>query len=184
MKKPAVVLLACLALLPLRARAAADAFLCFPVPSGQGTQQLVGESTDTQYRNCFQFDEASYSALLDGGLATMRDFRFTKKFDSSSVSLRRALIDRTLLTSATLYVRPPGAAAGVTILTVRFLESRISSIAVAHDGGEVGDETVSFSAERIESAFRPLDVNGQPTGPAVFTCWDIGAGTNMPGPCP
>lgn len=181
MKKPRAVLLACLALLPFRAHGAADAFLCFPAPGAN--MQLVGESTDTQYRNCFQFEDVAYSAFLDGGQATMRDFRFTKKFDSSSVSLRRALVDRTLLTSATFYQRLP--TTGVTLLKVRFLESRISSVAVAYnDAGDVGDETISFSAERVESSFQPVDAGGNAVGQPVVTCWDIGAGTNTPGSCP
>ena len=185
MKMPCVVLLACLALWPFQAQAAPDVFLCFPAPSSQGPQQLVGESTDSQYRNCFQFDEAAYAAFLDGGPATMRDFRFTKNFDSSSVSLRRALVDRTLLTSATLYVRPPGATSGDTLLTIRFLESRISAVAVSQDnGGNAGRETVSFSAARVESAFRHPDPWGGSPGAPVFTCWDIAAGTSTPGPCP
>lgn len=185
MKMPCVVWLACLALWPFQAQAAPDVFLCFPAPSSQGPQQLVGESTDTYYRNCFQFGEAAYAAFLDGGPATMRDFRFTKNLDSSSVSLRRALVDRTLLTSATLYVRPIGAAAGDTLLTVRFLESRISSVAVAFDsGGNAGRETVSLSAARVESAFRHPDPGSGNLGAPVFACWDIAAGTNTPGPCP
>ena len=177
------ILVAGVALLVLPVPAAADLFLCFPGPLALGPQQITGESPDVYFKDCIEPDVAAQTAFLEGDLAELRDVRFTKRVDSASIPLRRALIDGTPLTAATFYLRPVGAlAAADATLVLKLLGARITSMSM-DQGSEVGTEAISLRATRLESAYRKQNPDGS-LQPAVLTCWDFAAGTSTPGACP
>lgn len=157
----------------LDAHAAADAFLCTP-DTAVPPQAWNGESSDSQYRNCEQFEWLGFGAALDpaggsGGPGTppsvLGPLVFGAKVDSLTPTLLSQLLTGTVF-AVDLYIRPPGKPYWTT--KVSYADAVISDLQ-AVGAGEVPDLTVSIRARTITWTSRTYDTGGTMTGETTVT---------------
>ena len=157
------------------ASANVDLFLCI--------QNIPGESTNSQYRDCIEVRSASDASFLEGPLAELRDLRFSKGVDRASIPLRRALITGQPLRASLHMLRSGGPGAPQPFWSMDLYDARVSSLALATDAGDLPAESFSLRPSRLQWTHRRARPDGSFDAP-VFACWDLAAGTVNDGQCP
>ncbi|MCB2153241.1 type VI secretion system tube protein Hcp [bacterium] len=167
------------------AGAAVDMFLEFGNPDSPGSDQIVGESQDEQFKDAIEVLSWSWGASNAGtfhfgggggaGKANIQDLDFSHHLDKASPSMMKALAKGVMYDSAILSVRRAGGSntEGLVFLTIELQDVLVTSISnSANDGDDAPEEDVSLTFKSVIMSYIPQDRSGKPLDPIVFS-WNV-----------
>lgn len=158
------------------AHAAVNLYLCIQDSGFKGEPG----TTDPTYANCSSLSTISHTGFIDGNAPISRDIKVTKRYDSMSAALRKAMVLGTLIHQ----VKIDAVSAGETptdFQDIRLVGATVSSAAMTLDGSETFVETIGFTPVKIEYTYRQQS-GGSYLAPTLM-CWDVANQTAATGPC-
>lgn len=133
--------------------------------------------------NCSDVVSFTSTGFVDGTLPVARDIKLAKRFDSSSLTLRRAMVNATLLNEVKIRVfstTPPP----TEYEDIRLRDAHVASASFTTDvSGDLPTDNIAFTAARIEYSYRKPKQDGT-FASAIFVCWDVANQTATNSTCP